>query len=59
MLIRLAGSKALPASQSLHGPRGMPPHLRRLLSPSASAWARAKTARRRRFPFPRADAGVG
>lgn len=34
-----------------------PPRSR--LPPSARAWARAETARRRRFPFPRADAGVG
>lgn len=49
MLITLARVKAL--SQSVHGPREAPPP--RLLSPSASAWARAETARRRRFPFPR------
>lgn len=33
--------------------------LRSRLPPTARAWARAETARRRRFPFPRADAGVG
>lgn len=59
-LVRSAGSRALPARRYLRYPRGGAPALIPQSSlPAARAWARAETARRRRFPFPRADAGVG
>lgn len=59
-LVRSAGSRALPARPYLRYPRaGAPALIPQSSLPSARAWARAETARRRRFPFPRADAGVG